>query len=59
MPYLAEDKGRCINNSKARRVCSITSERKMRTILKELVNKALIEPAPQSKLSASAYRIKS
>ncbi|WP_161942201.1 ATP-binding protein [Nodularia spumigena] len=59
MAYLAEEKGRSINNSKARRVCSITSERKMRTILKELVNKALIEPVPESKGSAFAYRKKS
>jgi ATP-dependent DNA helicase RecG len=50
------EKNSCIKKSQARKICHIDSDNKMKTILQKLVKRNIIEPVPNLKGSASAYR---
>ena len=54
--YLSSEEGRSINKSKACEICCISSDYKMGKILKDLSNQGVIEPVPEKRGSAYAYR---
>lgn len=50
------EKNSCIKKSQARKICHIDSDHKMKTILQKLVKRNIIEPVPNLKGYAFAYR---